>query len=237
MTRNRFINDPTFNTLQADLYDSSKAEVLGRIQTSALVDWETNNNWSWDDGHYLVIVWPVELPDHVNICPYGDYYDAFESSFAQGDVQVFETMVNPLDLRDGTSRDVVSQNMEVVLNVRHAYDIDVEDIEELLRFRIFMVPKTWKDDYGDWISKTAKEVSECLDAMLDEKAKVDSSLRMRPSKVALPAASDVVADAPPKKNNWKKKWNKNKNSKKKLSKEQWKKKQERIKKRREQNQA
>ena len=122
MTRNRFINDPTFNTLQdritgihfkrsvnliiieiynflknnliffaiccqADLYDSSKAEVLGRIQTSALVDWETNNNWSWDDGHYLVIVWPVELPDHVNICPYGDYYDAFESSFAQGDVQ------------------------------------------------------------------------------------------------------------------------------------------------------
>ena len=93
-------------------------------------------------------------------------------------ILVFETMVNPLDLRDGTSRDVVSQNMEVVLNVRHAYDIDVEDIEELLRFRIFMVPKTWKDDYGDWISKTAKEVSECLDAMLDEKAKVDSSLRM-----------------------------------------------------------
>ena len=93
-------------------------------------------------------------------------------------ILVFETMVNPLDLRDGTSRDVVSQNMEVVLNVRHAYDIDVEDIEELLRFRIFMVPRTWKDDYGDLISKTAKEVSECLDAMLDEKAKVDSSLRM-----------------------------------------------------------
>ena len=100
------------------------------------------------------------------------------SEFNLSLILVFETMVNPLDLRDGTSRDVVSQNMEVVLNVRHAYDIDVEDIEELLRFRIFMVPKTWKDDYGDWISKTAKEVSECLDAMLDEKAKVDSSLRM-----------------------------------------------------------
>ena len=69
------------------MYDSSKAEVLGRIETSALVDWETNNNWSWDEGHYLVIVWPVFLPDHVNICPYGDYYDAFESSFDQGDVQ------------------------------------------------------------------------------------------------------------------------------------------------------
>ena len=36
MNRNRFINDPTHNTLQSDLYDQSMAEVLGRIETSAL---------------------------------------------------------------------------------------------------------------------------------------------------------------------------------------------------------
>ena len=35
-------------------------------------------------------------------------------------------MVNPLDLRDGSSRDVVANNLEVVLNVRHGYDIDAE---------------------------------------------------------------------------------------------------------------
>ena len=52
--------------------------------------------------------------------------------------------MNPFDLRDGTSRDVVSQNMEVVLNVRHVYDIDVEDLEELVRFRILWFQKLGK---------------------------------------------------------------------------------------------
>jgi hypothetical protein len=61
--------------------------------------------------------------------------------------------------------------MEVVLDVRHGYDLDVEDINELLIFRIAIVPKTWQDSYGDWITKTAKEISVCLNAVLDDKAK------------------------------------------------------------------
>ena len=59
----------------------------------------------------------------------------------------------------------------------HAYDLDVEDINELLLFRAALVPKTWVDSYEDTISKTATEVAECLDDMLDEKAKVDGGLR------------------------------------------------------------
>ena len=52
--------------------------------------------------------------------------------------------------------------MEVVLNIRHDYDLDVEDITELLVFRIAMIPKTWTDAYGDTIKKTSGEIAECL---------------------------------------------------------------------------
>jgi len=225
-TRNRFIQDATHNTLQDDLYDSSKAEVLGRIETSAIANFDTN--WDWAKGHFLVIIWPDVLKDHLTICPYGDYYDAYESSLGDGDVQVFETFVNPLVLRDGSNRDVTTQNIEVVLNIRHDYDLDVEDISELLIFRIAMVPKTWQDEYGDWITKTAEEISECLNAMLNEKAKVDGSLRSNKRKVT---SSSSAAEKPKKKGN---KWNKNKKNKgsgkwanrPKLSPEAWKKKQE-----------
>ena len=178
--RNSFINDPTHNTLQADLYDSSKAEVLGRIETSALANFDTD--WDWSTGHFLVVIWPMVLPTHVEICPYGDYYDAYETTFDDGDVQVYETFVNPLALRDGTTRDVASNNIEVVLDVRHDYDLDVEDITELLVFRIAMVPKTWQDAYGDWITKTAEELAVCLNAILNKQAKVDGSLRTQNKK-------------------------------------------------------
>ena len=72
--RNRFINDPTHNTLQSDLYDSFKAEVLGRIESTAIANFDTN--WDWSTGHYLVIIWPTEQPEHIQVTPYGDYYQA-----------------------------------------------------------------------------------------------------------------------------------------------------------------
>ena len=117
------------------------------------------------------------MPEHVDICPYGDYYEPFESNFGDGEVQVFETFVNPLVLRDGSARDTAAENLEFVLNIRHDYDLDVEDIYQLLRFRIAMIPKRWTDQYGDIIEKTAKEVSECLNAITDDKAKYDGALR------------------------------------------------------------
>merc|ERR1712019_139252 len=83
---------------------------------------------------------------------------------------------NPLVLRDGSNRDLTA-NLEVVLDISHGYDLDVEDINELLLFRAALVPKTWVDSYEDTITKTATEVAECLDDMLDEKAKVDGGLR------------------------------------------------------------
>ena len=64
--RNSFINDATHNTLQSDLYDSSKAEVLGRIQTTAIANFDSN--WDWSKGHYLVIIWPNELAEHIKAC-------------------------------------------------------------------------------------------------------------------------------------------------------------------------
>ena len=89
--RNRFINDPLHNTLQSDLYDNTKAEVLGRIQTSAVSQYST---WDWENGHYLVIVWEQSLPSHVEVTPYGDYYEPAVTDFGDGTVQVFETFTN-----------------------------------------------------------------------------------------------------------------------------------------------
>ena len=59
-TRNSFINDPLHNTLQADLWDFEMAEVLGRIETTALANFESAD-WDWSQGHYLVVVWPTTL--------------------------------------------------------------------------------------------------------------------------------------------------------------------------------
>ena len=128
-------------------------------------------DWDWSKGNYLAVIWPNVLPDHVNVCPYGDYYDPYETKFGDGEVQVFETFTNPFVLRDGSDRDL-SQNMEVVLNIRHDYDLDVEDIDDLLKFRIAVLPKCWKDEFGDLITKTAAEMSACLNGMLNSQGKV-----------------------------------------------------------------
>ena len=77
------------------------------------------------------------------VCPYGDYYDGYETMFNDGDVQVYETFTNPLILRDGSIRDVTNNNIEVVLDIEHNFDLDIEDINQLLVFRIAMVPKVW----------------------------------------------------------------------------------------------
>jgi len=176
ITRNRFINDPTHNTLQADLYDSSKAEVLGRIETSVIGG--ALASYDWAEGHFLVIIWPDENPAHVVVTPYGDYMEPVESNNGQGPVQVWETFTDPFVLRDGSPRDM-SANMEVVLDIRHDYDLDVEDVTELLLFRAALVPKTWLDAFDDTIKKNAQEIADCIDDVVDEKAKVDGGLRKK----------------------------------------------------------
>ena len=50
LTREKFLSDPLFNTLQDDLYDNNQAEVLGRIQTSAIADFSNND---WTEGEYF----------------------------------------------------------------------------------------------------------------------------------------------------------------------------------------
>jgi hypothetical protein len=181
--RNRFINDPTHNTLQADLFDGSKAEVLGRIETSVIGT--AMANYDWSEGHFLVVIWTDPNPDHVIVTPYGDYMDSVISN-NEGDasvVQVWETFTDSLVLRDGSPRDL-TQNLEVVLDIKHDYDMDSlshGDVYDLLEFRAALIPKTWTDAYGDTTKKTAQEIADCIDDMVDSKAKVDGDLRKKNS--------------------------------------------------------
>ena len=48
------------------------------------------------------------------------------------------------------------------------------------RFRT-LIPKTWTDAYGDTTKKTAQEIADCIDDMVDSKAKVDGDLRKKNS--------------------------------------------------------
>jgi len=215
-TRNSFINDPLHNTLQSDLYDFEMAEVLGRIETTALASFESAD-WDWSQGHYLVVVWPATLEANSiqSVYPYGDYVDpGFTSEWGDGAIQVWETHYNPLVLRDGSIRDITTQNIEVVLDIRHTKDI--ADIDELLVFRIAMVPKTWNDKYNDPQTTTVEELSNCLNHMLDDKAKFHPSLR-RVGAVSAPKKDAKPANKGPSGKPNKKKWQK----KKKVSKAEW----------------
>ena len=89
------------------------------------------------------------------------------------------------------------------------------------------VKKTWQDDFGDWISLTAQELSACLNSILDEKAKLDGQVRKKLNKIAEEAAEAAkAASEKPKKSKKPKKKGKGKKKKwPKLSKEEWKKKQ------------
>ena len=71
--------------------------------------------------------------NHESVCPYGDYYDPVESNYNDGDVEVFETFVDPFTLRDSSARDP-STGMDIVLNIRHDFNLDVENIIGLLLF-------------------------------------------------------------------------------------------------------
>merc|ERR1711953_914335 len=95
---------------------------------------------------------------------------------SDGDVEVWETFVDPFVLRDASGRDL-STGMDVVLNIRHDVDLDNEDISELLNFRIAIVPKQWRDAYGDQTRKTAQEIADCLNQVLDNTAKLNGQLR------------------------------------------------------------
>merc|ERR1712227_935756 len=116
-----------------------------------------------------------------------------------------ETFTDPFVLRDGSGRDL-NTNMEVVLDIQHDYDLDNEDISEVLLFRAALIPKSWEDSFGDTIRKTAQEVADCIDALVDDKAKVTPTLRKIQKKQVW---------KPNKKKNAQKNKNKNKKKKKK----------------------
>ena len=126
---------------------------LGQIETSGFSSLQPHERANWEQGHYLVIVWENDMRETVDVCPYGDYYDRVESDYGDGDVEVFETFTDPFVMRSGVDRDTTT-TMDVVLNVRHDYDLDAEDIADLLKFKIFMVPKQWHDSYGKIDFKT-----------------------------------------------------------------------------------
>ena len=125
ITRNRFLEDPIFSTLQFELYDETKAEVLGTIQTSAIRKRRNFANRNWVDGHFLVIVWTDYIDSDTVITPYGDYMDGVQSDSGDGDVFVYETFKNPMIRRDGSPRDLTT-NMNIVLDIKHDYDLDIE---------------------------------------------------------------------------------------------------------------
>ena len=50
-----------------------------------------------------------------------------ESNYNDGDVEVFETFIDPFTLRDSSARDP-STGMDIVLNIRHDFNLDIEDI-------------------------------------------------------------------------------------------------------------
>ena len=54
------------------------------------------SDYDWTNGHYLVIVYETNLPQHVTIEPYGDYYDPKTSDFGDGNFLVYETFANSL---------------------------------------------------------------------------------------------------------------------------------------------
>jgi hypothetical protein len=122
-----------------------------------------------------------------------------------GPVQVWETFTDTFVLRDGSPRDM-SANLEVVLDIRHDYDLDTEDITELLLFRAALVPKEWVDSFDDTIKKTATEIAECIDSVVDEKAKVDGGLRKKKvSKAKWKPAGGKKPAEKPSKLSWKQK--------------------------------
>ena len=47
----------------------------------------------------------------------------------------------------------------------------------MLQFRIAIVPKQWRDSYGDVNSATAGEVSHCLNQVLDNSGKLNGQLK------------------------------------------------------------
>ena len=106
----------------------------------------------------MVALWEDYLREDIEVTPYGDYYAPAVSDHGDGSFYVWETFVDPFVLRDGSPRDM-SNDINVVFDIVHGYELDIEDITELLEFRVALVPKTWTDNYGDTIKKTAHEVS------------------------------------------------------------------------------
>merc|ERR1712062_314077 len=178
LTREKFLSDPLFNTLQDDLYDNNQADMLKTVA----------------------------------VTPYGDYYDKIETDFGDGDVQVWETFTDNLVLRDGSTRDL-TQNMDIVLDIRHNYDLDLDDISELLNFRIAMIPKVWLDNYGDEIRRNGQQIAECLNQVLNNNAKFDGQLKRSHSsfkKTSVKPTSQKKPKSP--KNKWKNKGKKSNKS-------------------------
>merc|ERR1711993_198409 len=84
-------------------------------------------------------------------------------------------------------------------------DMTVEDIGELTYFRIAIVPKSWRDAYGDQTRKTAQEIADCLNQVTDWEAKFTGGLRNIGIK---PTLASKPKDQTPKWKNKPKKWGK-----------------------------
>ena len=186
--------DPQFNTLQDDLYDNDQAEVLGRIQTNALSDFTT---WDWAEGkitlNFRLLTFYRSLPCDRLASWYAQHFgnhpirrllrydwdrlrrwrrSSLGDFHRQSCSPVKTSILNFINFfSDDSARDL-TQNMDVVLDIRHNYDLDLQDISELLNFRIAMIPKSWTDAYGDTIRKNGQEVADCLNQMLNNNAKV-----------------------------------------------------------------
>ena len=79
---------------------------------------------------------------------------------------VYETFEDFTQLRDGSTRDL-SVAFDVVIDIEHNYQI-LNDINELLRFKTFYLPKSWRDNYDDLITLTQEELVYCLENVLND---------------------------------------------------------------------
>ena len=161
-SQNRFISHEDFNTLQADLFDDTKAESLGHISVDIFQE-PIFQQYDYQSGHFLILFFADQLPDHVALTPYEHYTTPAISSDRK--LFVFESFDDFRLLRDGSLRDL-SIDIDVVLDVEHRYQ-PVDDITDLLQFKSLILPKSWSSAQGHLVSSTQHELVSCLHKILD----------------------------------------------------------------------
>ena len=160
--QNRFISHDNFNTLQANLFDDTKAESLGHISVDIFQD-PVFQQYDYQFGHFLILFFADQLPDHVTLTPYEHYTTPAVSSGRK--LFVFESFDDFRLLHDGSLRDL-SVDIDVVLDVEHRYQ-PVDEITDLLAFKSLILPKSWSTVQGHLVSLTQHELVSCLHKILD----------------------------------------------------------------------